>query len=161
MDTAAPTAEVAFDNKSKTVSAANFPDASAGTGVYYWQVLVNGQGKYPKTTKESTTKVTVSLKDNFDELRLTVNGDERFNHALSEPYAMNGFEQQIELELELANGTNEFVIEAEDLAGNITTQTIQIKKTRSSNEKPGKGNESEDEPESGDESPGKGNGKGK
>jgi len=97
-------------------------------------------GKYPKNTKESVTTVSVTLKDNFDELRLTVNGDERFYHELSEPYAMNGFAQQIDLELELANGTNEFVIEAEDLAGNITTQTIQIKKTGSSNEKPGKGN---------------------
>ena len=97
-------------------------------------------GKYAKNTKESVTTVSVKVKDNFDELRVTVNGDERFWHELSEPYAMNGFEQQIDLELELADGTNEFVIEAEDLAGNITTQTIQIKKTGSSNEKPGKGN---------------------
>ncbi len=281
VDTAAPTAEVAFDNKTKTVSAENFMDPSTGTGVAYWQVLVNDQaiseplpastttftiegeitnkdkitvqvldaasnastydlqadseqettppviyiespdffdvynthevdvfgtieddstiktvtvndeeaaidganfshtlnledgvqdirvkaidefnnemqitrkifvdtlaptiqvGKYPKNTKESTTTVSVILKDNFDELRLTVNGDERFMHELSEPYAMNGFEQQIELELSLADGDNEFVIEAEDLAGNITKQTIKIKKTGKSTENPGNGN---------------------
>ncbi|MDN4494185.1 S8 family serine peptidase [Ureibacillus aquaedulcis] len=281
VDTAAPTAEVTFDNETKTVSAENFLDAKNGTGVDYWQVLVNDQaisevlptttstftiegeitnkdkisvhvvdaalnttaydlqadseeettppviyieapgffdvynthevdvfgtiedssniksvtvnneeaamdgvkfshtlnledgvqdirvkaidefdnemqiarkifvdtqaptikvGKYPKNTKENTATVVVTLKDNFDELRLTVNGDERFMHELSEPFAMNGYEQQIELELQLADGTNEFVIEAEDLAGNMTTQTIQIKKTGKSNEKPGKGN---------------------
>jgi len=96
-------------------------------------------GQYPKNTKENTTTVSVTLKDNFDELRLTVNGDERFLHDLSEPYAMNGFEQKIDLQLDLEDGSNEFVIEAEDLAGHITTQTIYIKKTGSSNEKPGNG----------------------
>lgn len=115
-------------------------------------------GKHPKNTKENTTTVVVTLKDNFDEIRLTVNGDERFMHELSEPYAMNGFEQQVELELQLVDGTNVFVIEAEDLAGNIATQTIQIKKSGQSNEKPGKGNGNED----GNDTPGKGNpGKGK
>lgn len=294
VDTAAPTAEIAFDNKTKTVTAENFQDSEMGTGVDHWQVLVNDKaisevlpiststftidaeitnkdkitvhvvdaalnttaydfqaeseqektppviyieapeffdvynthevdvfgtieddsniksvtvndeeatmdgvkfshtlnlengvqdirvkaidefenemqitrkifvdtaaptievGKHPKNTKENTTTVVVTLKDNFDEIRLTVNGDERFMHELSEPYAMNGFEQQVELELQLVDGTNEFVIEAEDLAGNIATQTIHIKKSGQSNEKPGKGNGNED----GNDTPGKGN----
>ena len=281
VDKAAPTAKVSFNNKTKTVSATNFADVGTGTGVEYWQVLVNGEavtenlltsttsftianeltnkdkitvlvvdaasnattyefevgsnketkppviyidtpayfdvyntsevnvsgtieddskissvtvndveaaidgknfshtlklkdgfqdirvkaidefdnqmqitrkifvdtqapkitvGKYPKNTKESVITVSVTLQDNFDELRLTVNGDERFLHELSEPYAMNGYKKQIDVELELADGTNEFVIEAEDLAGHITTKTIKIKKTGKSNEKPGKGN---------------------
>lgn len=85
-------------------------------------------GSVPKNTKDSVATVIVTLKDNFDEIRLTVNGDERFMHELSSPYAMKGFEKQIELKLELVDGTNEFVIEAEDLAGHITTQKSKSKR---------------------------------
>ncbi|MEK9197711.1 S8 family serine peptidase [Ureibacillus sp. FSL E2-3493] len=92
-------------------------------------------GKIPKNTKESVIVVPVTLKDNFDEVRLTVNGDEKFLHELSEPYEMKGFEEQVEVELPLVNGNNEFIFEVEDLAGNVTTKTIQIKKSG----KPGKG----------------------
>ncbi|MBD8025832.1 S8 family serine peptidase [Ureibacillus sp. Re31] len=92
-------------------------------------------GKIPKNTKESVVVVPVTLKDNFDEVRLTVNGDEKFLHELSEPYEMKGYEERVEVELPLVDGNNEFIFEVEDLAGNVTTKTVQIKK----NGKPGKG----------------------
>lgn len=97
-------------------------------------------GKYPKNTKESVANIKVTLKDNFDEIRLTVNGDEKFSQAISEPYEMKGFNKEIQLELPLIDGNNVFVIEVEDLAGHITSETIEIKKTGKTTENPGNGN---------------------
>ena len=98
------------------------------------------QNNYPKTTTESEVTVKVTLKDNFDELRLVVNGDEKFNKELSEPFAMKGFQKQMDVTLNLEDGTNEFIFEATDLGGNVTKQKITIKKTTKNTQQPGKGN---------------------
>ncbi|MFC4409957.1 S8 family serine peptidase [Chungangia koreensis] len=82
----------------------------------------------PSNVKKETVKVKVNFKDNFDQMRLTVNGDEKFNQELSEPYTMKGFNKTITVELALVEGDNEFVFEVEDLVGHKTTQTIVIKR---------------------------------
>ncbi len=113
------------------------------------------KNNYVKNTKEQTATVNITVKDNFDEVRVTVNGDERFYKELSEPYAMKGYTKDLALELALVDGDNEFTIEVEDIVGNKTTKTITIKKTASNNgkpDKPGNGNGNK---------PGHGNGNGK
>ena len=75
-------------------------------------------------------KVKVSVQDNFDEIRVRVNGDERFAQDLSEPYKMAGFKKDLELELSLVDGKNTFVIEVEDLVGHKTTKKIEIRKMK-------------------------------
>ncbi|QFF98085.1 lactocepin [Psychrobacillus glaciei] len=90
---------------------------------------ISVKNNYPSSTTKDTVKVNVNIGDNFDQIRLLVNGDERFSRDLSEPYAMNGFKKDLDLDLSLVDGDNEFIFEVEDLVGHISTQTITIKKT--------------------------------
>jgi lactocepin len=84
----------------------------------------------PETVANATSKSTVSLKvvDNFDEIRVHLNGNEIYYHEFFEPYEMRGFNKVIKnnLELPLAVGVNKFVFEVTDLAGNKTTVTKHI-----------------------------------
>ncbi|WP_284138989.1 S8 family serine peptidase [Virgibacillus sp. LDC-1] len=85
--------------------------------------------KAKKKVKTDTVNVAVNIKDNFDDIRLFVNGDEVYKHALSEPYGMNGFNKTIkDIELELEDGKNEFEFKVVDLGGHVTTETIEIEK---------------------------------
>ena len=83
-------AEDEFNNKMQ-IARKIFVDTQAPT--------ITVENNYPKNTKEDTVKVKVTIQDNFDQLRLTVNEDERFAKELSEPYAMIGFEKELEVEL--------------------------------------------------------------
>src|SRR5699024_8873543 len=47
--------------------------------------------KADKETTKDQVKVDVSITDNFDDIRLYVNGDEVYKHDLSEPFGMHGF----------------------------------------------------------------------
>jgi lactocepin len=84
----------------------------------------------PETVANATSKSTVSLKvtDNFDEIRVHLNGNEIYYHEFLEPYEMRGFNKVVKnnLELPLAVGVNKFVFEVTDLAGNKSTVTKQI-----------------------------------
>lgn len=100
---------------------------------------VQVKNNYPKNTKSETVKVNVTVEDNFDEISLYVNGDERFAQALSEPYKMDGFSKEIEVDLALVDGNNEFTFEVEDLVGHKTTETITINKSDVVVEEPGNG----------------------
>ncbi|MDY0404604.1 S8 family serine peptidase [Virgibacillus sp. 179-BFC.A HS] len=88
-----------------------------------------------KKVKTDTAKVTVKVKDNFDDIRLYVNDSEVFKHELSEPYGMHEFNQTFkDLELQLQDGKNEFEFKVVDLGGHETIQKVVIEK------KPGKDN---------------------
>ena len=100
-------------------------------------VTVNNS--YPKKTKDSKVTVTVNVQDNFDEIGMFVNGSEVFRKELSEPYAMNGYNKDIEVELNLVDGKNEFTFEVEDLAGHKATQNITIEKSDDAVDNPGNG----------------------
>ncbi|CAG9606617.1 S8 family serine peptidase [Pseudoneobacillus rhizosphaerae] len=84
----------------------------------------------PETVANATSKSTVSIKvvDNFDEIRVHLNGNEIYYHEFFEPYEMRGFNKVVKsnLELPLTVGVNKFVFEVTDLAGNKTTVTKQI-----------------------------------
>jgi lactocepin len=83
----------------------------------------------PETVENETTSATVSLnvEDNFDEIRVLVNGSEVYYNEFLEPYEMRGFKETIsDIELPLEEGANTFVFEVTDLAGNKTTQVKEI-----------------------------------
>lgn len=125
-------AEDEFNNKMQ-IARKIFVDTQSPT--------ITVENNYPKNTKQDTVKVKVTIQDNFDELRLTVNEDERFAKELSEPYAMIGYEKVIEVDLSLVDGENKFIFEVEDLAGHKATQIITITKSDIVVENPGNGEE--------------------
>ena len=87
-------------------------------------------GKLPKKIgkKQSTVNVDVTVKDNFDEVKLLVNGDLKFSQTLKAPYEMRSFTKTERIALPVTSGENTFTFEATDLAGNVTTKTITLVK---------------------------------
>ncbi|MCR2821410.1 Fn3-like domain-containing protein [Lederbergia panacisoli] len=74
-----------------------------------------------------TVIATAEIQDNFDEIRVYVNGNEVFKNELSEPYSMKEFKQTLDVELELQEGNNTFIFEVVDLGGHVTKETVKIK----------------------------------
>jgi len=70
----------------------------------------------------------VTVKDNFDEVKLLVNGDLKFSQTLKAPYEMRPFSRTETLTLPVVSGENTFTFEAVDLAGNVTKETITLTK---------------------------------
>jgi len=83
-------------------------------------------GTVGKNAADPTIKVTVG--DNFDEVRLYLNGDEVFAKDISEPYAMLGYSQTVDVVLPLEDGKNEFELKVVDLVGHEATQTVTVNK---------------------------------
>ncbi|MEB5452053.1 S8 family serine peptidase [Virgibacillus pantothenticus] len=106
------------------------------------EAKLNIKGK--KKTKEDTLTVKAKVRDNFDDINLFVDGDHVYKHELSEPYGKNSFNEQIEVELELEDGKNEFEFKVVDLAGHETVKTYTVTKHEDSKEDEGEeGNEFE------------------
>lgn len=101
--------------------------------------VVTVKGNPPAKTKENKVQVTVNIKDNFDDIRLTVNGNEKYRHDLTSPYGLKDFNKDVEFELTLKDGKNKFTFEVEDLAGNKTTKVVEIEKTDEVVVNPGNG----------------------
>ncbi|WP_324611587.1 S8 family serine peptidase [Bacillus massiliglaciei] len=80
------------------------------------------------SAEDGTAKVNMKVQDNFDEIRVYVNGSEVFSQAFKEPYEMRGFSKTIKnVELPIKPGKNQFEILVTDLAGNQTKKKIAIK----------------------------------
>ncbi|MEN1967536.1 S8 family serine peptidase [Lentibacillus sp. N15] len=85
--------------------------------------------KADQKTDADKIKVDATVTDNFDDIRVYVNGNEVYKHDQSEPYGMNGFEKTIkDIELDLKDGKNEFEFKVVDLGGHETTKTIVVDK---------------------------------
>ncbi|WP_397537204.1 S8 family serine peptidase [Rummeliibacillus pycnus] len=83
----------------------------------------------PVESKKSTDpEVTVTVSDNFDDLRLLVNGSEEYTTDFKEPYVMRKTTHEQKVQLNLEKGINEVVFQVTDLAGHITKKTINIYK---------------------------------
>src|SRR5699024_7206808 len=84
------------------------------------------------TTEASTIKADAHITDNFEEIRLYVDGSEVYKNEISQPYGMNGFEETVEdIELDLELGTNEFTFKVVDLGGHETTESVTIERDTS------------------------------
>lgn len=74
-------------------------------------------------------EVTVNVQDNFDEIAVYVDGSEVFRQALGEPYAMDGFDENITFTVPvLEDGQNDYLISVVDAAGNETEHEFAIVK---------------------------------
>lgn len=76
----------------------------------------------------SNPELTVSVGDNFDDIRLLINGSEEYTHEFDEPYEMRNFSYDHKFTPELEKGKNDLVFEVEDLAGHKIKKTITIYK---------------------------------
>ncbi|ARI76232.1 S8 family serine peptidase [Halobacillus mangrovi] len=83
----------------------------------------------PHTTKEDTATLEISMQDNWDDLRLFVNGSEEYKHVFKEPFEMRSISKTIEHDLQLEDGRNTFEFELTDFGGNTTTKMITIYKS--------------------------------
>ncbi|WP_166786692.1 S8 family serine peptidase [Jeotgalibacillus salarius] len=64
--------------------------------------------------------ISVNVKDNYDDVRLYVNGDEKFASKPTKLLEKKAFETTVEdIELELEPGLNHFQISAVDIVGNV------------------------------------------
>lgn len=84
-------------------------------------------GEVPKTVSKDTETfdLTVTVSDNFEELRYYINGNEVFYNDFP-GYEMNPYREEVTTELELDYGENVFTLELVDLAGHTTTEQITI-----------------------------------
>ncbi|PJK16902.1 lactocepin [Chryseomicrobium excrementi] len=82
----------------------------------------------PEEAPLDATSVTADLVvgDNFDEVRVYVNGDEVFFNELSEPYELKDYSETVEVELPVEDGINEFEVKVVDVVGNATTETVTV-----------------------------------
>lgn len=78
--------------------------------------------------KVSSVTLKVKVSDNFDDLRLTVDGDEVYAHQFDEPYEMRSLTHELEVPVKLVNGENKIVFEATDIAGHVTKKEVVINK---------------------------------
>jgi len=78
---------------------------------------------------DANPTIKVTLGDNFDEVSLFLNGSEVFAKAISEPYAMNGYSQTVDVVLPLGTGKNDFELKVVDLVGHEATQNISVTKS--------------------------------
>jgi lactocepin len=116
----------------------------------------------PTRTTEDAATVTLNVKDNFDRIRVLVDGDEVFNQQFISPYEMRAFEKSINYDVTLVDGENVFTVEVFDLAGNLTETTFTIIKGEEEVKAPGKGNgkgKDKDTDNGGNNGNGKGKGK--
>ncbi|MFT8322086.1 MAG: S8 family serine peptidase [Bacillus sp. (in: firmicutes)] len=75
--------------------------------------------------KDKNPTVNIKVKDNFDEMKLTLNGSQLYYHKFKEPYAMRSLSASVKkVSLKLKPGLNKFVFSAVDLGGNKTSKTI-------------------------------------
>ncbi|SDM36787.1 Ig-like domain (group 2) [Psychrobacillus sp. OK028] len=87
---------------------------------------VEDGAKYTMDDPNPVAKLT--LKDNFDEVRVYLNGSEVFFKEISEPYGMNGYDETIKVEIPLLIGKNKYEFKVVDLVGNSATTNIELSK---------------------------------
>jgi len=73
-------------------------------------------------------ELTITVADNFDDVRLLVNGSEEYHHDFDEPFEKRAFSYDYKFTPELNEGKNELKFVVEDLAGHKVNKTITIYK---------------------------------
>ncbi|WP_370457933.1 S8 family serine peptidase [Thalassobacillus sp. CUG 92003] len=80
----------------------------------------------PHITDQNQVDLGLNMKDNYDELRLRVDGSEVYKQIFTEPYEMRSSDKTYEHTVNLDEGKNTFEVEVEDLAGNTVTKQVTI-----------------------------------
>ncbi|MGE8203723.1 S8 family serine peptidase [Heyndrickxia sp. NPDC080065] len=100
--------QVIIDTQAPTLNISGIPDNN----------FVPADGPNPE--------LTVTVADNFDDIRLLINGSEEYTHEFDEPYEMRAFTYDYKFTPELKKGKNNIKFEVEDLAGHKVNKTITI-----------------------------------
>lgn len=79
-------------------------------------------------TGEDDPEITVTVSDNFDDIRLLVDQSEVYTHEFDQPFEQRPFTHDYTFTPELTEGRNDIVIEASDLGGHKVKKTISIYK---------------------------------
>ncbi|WP_393966354.1 S8 family serine peptidase [Exiguobacterium sp. S22-S28] len=84
----------------------------------------------PKTvsSKTKTAKMTIVIRDNYDELRFDLNGNSEYRHAFKEPYQMRAFKKTINKTVTLKKGQNVYNLKLKDLGGHVVEKKVVITK---------------------------------
>lgn len=82
----------------------------------------------PSTTTNDKVTLKFKMADNFDQLRLTVNGDEIYNHE-GERNEESDFSATTEYKASLKDGKNTFNVKLTDLAGHVVKKKVVVTKT--------------------------------
>ncbi|WML46655.1 hypothetical protein RCG23_13450 [Neobacillus sp. PS3-34] len=72
--------------------------------------------------------VTANIADNFDDLRLVVNGNEEYRHDFDQPFVRRALSVDQNVTLKLKDGRNDFVFEVTDLTGHQVRKTVSLYK---------------------------------
>lgn len=125
--------KVAFDSDGQKAIAFKAVDDQGNEAKFERKVLIDATGPTlevdaPSQTSKDKATLKFHIADNFDQLRLTVNGDEAYNHE-GELNKESDFSKDVEYQASLKKGKNTFNIKLKDLGGNVTTKKITIEKT--------------------------------
>lgn len=82
----------------------------------------------PSQTTDDEVTLKFHIADNFDQLRLTVNGDEAYNHEWDSNKEVD-FSKDVEYKASLQNGKNTFNVKLTDVAGNVTKKKVTVTKS--------------------------------
>ncbi|UCZ52974.1 S8 family serine peptidase [Bacillus shivajii] len=82
----------------------------------------------PEETFDPQATFTFDVKDNFDRIRVLVDGDEFYHQPFGGAFEQREFEKEFEVTVDLDYGINEFDIEVHDIAGNVTEETVTIER---------------------------------
>ncbi|MBH0230720.1 S8 family serine peptidase [Halobacillus yeomjeoni] len=80
----------------------------------------------PHTSKEKQVDLTFTMKDNFDDLRLFIDGSEVFKNVFKEPFEKRAAEETYTHSVTLEEGQNTFEVKLVDLGGNETVQKVTV-----------------------------------
>ncbi|MEK6268265.1 MAG: S8 family serine peptidase [Planococcus sp. (in: firmicutes)] len=101
------------------------------------QVLIDTQPaeielvEVPETVEadQDSAELTFNVTDNMDQIKVYLIDSEVYSHAMSEPYGENSFDEDITIDVPVADlGDNEFTLKVVDAAGNETEVNFTITK---------------------------------
>lgn len=78
----------------------------------------------PELTFDSEATLKISVKDNFDQINVQLNGETILNNRFT--FGETPFEETVNRIVDLEVGKNEFEITVTDLAGNVVSQSVVI-----------------------------------
>lgn len=82
----------------------------------------------PSEASVSNLPVKLNITDNFNEIRLYLDGKEVFFNQAARPYTATAFDQAVDVVLPLVEGVNTFELKVVDLVGHETTEVITVNK---------------------------------
>jgi lactocepin len=74
----------------------------------------------------TSTDLEIAVGDNYEELRLFIDGSHEYTNEMNAPYDMRSFNDTMTYNVSLEEGDNSFTLELVDIAGNTTVKEVTI-----------------------------------